>query len=109
EADGGGDKTVDAERLIISVETCMAGACSTSEHLSTDGSADGGSGELLSLIVESHESSPSCARARAARLVDKELSPLWAPLGNEACFVSPLIYQGIARPGAADTTPGAAF
>ncbi|MCC6527059.1 MAG: hypothetical protein IT373_30710 [Polyangiaceae bacterium] len=107
-AEGGGAGTPDAERFFASFVTCQGGTCNATELGSSEG-ATGGVGELLSLRVRPDGAGGGCARAEAARLVDRALEPMWSPVGSEVCFAAPLRYQGLARPTDAATVPAPAW
>jgi hypothetical protein len=76
---------------------CESGMCTTEAYKSADGTP-GGSGELIAMTVKLR-GDQSCVALKSARLVDKELRPLWTALGGERCLPGMLRYQGLARLG----------
>lgn len=96
----------DAVGMVLQVDTCQEARCVTESFPATDGAMNetmngtvGGPGELLAVRVQV-QPGRTCLSAQAARLVTRELVPLWAPLGAERCVNAELTYQGLARAGA---------
>jgi hypothetical protein len=94
-----GAASPDAERAIVRVTVCAAGACTTTEHKSREPSAEG-PGDLLRIEL-SPLSGGTCVRVRSATAADADLTPRWEDLDAPACFTAPLGYVGLSTEASA--------